>query len=120
MYLYEQEQRFLLKGIAATSRRIHEIEDQAVYCMKDQHQKIVLKRVIKALLHDAAQEAMKLEGYQRHVWSSSVREATTVRTTVDEIAFGVVHLGDKHNATPESVEKILTSGFKGLNSGCTH
>jgi len=117
MHMYSKDQRFLLKGISEVALKIHAIEDADVFSLQDNYQLARLKRVIKALLHDAAQETAKLKGYEQFAWRSAVHEACTPRTPAGQRAFEVVYHVNDPDPKPQSVEEQLTLSFKGLNDG---
>jgi hypothetical protein len=113
MHMFDQEQRFLLKGISEVAVKVHLIEDADIFSLQDKYKLIQLKRVMKALLHDAAQQTLQFEGYKQFCWRSAVHEAMTPRTPAGQRGFVVVYGLEAKDTKPLSVQEQLTLSFGG-------
>lgn len=75
---------WLLKGIAENTLEIRRIQGMKIYVLKDQNRIVPLKRVHKALLHDAAKITVSLPPQPRKVFKAAVEMAIAV-STPDEL-----------------------------------
>lgn len=104
---FEQDQRFLLNGIASTAWKIHRIDDMDVFSLKHYNERVVLKRVIKALLHDAAKMTVALPPRPRQIFKAAVDMATAVRTEEELEAFKRF-VNSYRNPELQAVEAVQT------------
>ena len=73
----------LLKGIAVNRLTIHQIETADIYYLPDQNRLLRLKRVQKALLHDAAVITVNLAPEPRKVFKAAVDMACGIQSETD-------------------------------------
>ena len=73
----------LLKGLAVNRLTIHQIETADIYYLPDQNRLLRLKRVQKALLHDAAVITVKLPPAQRKVFKATVTMSQGIQSESD-------------------------------------